>query len=368
MKFRLPIFFPSTSACALCATLALFPVIASAVEQPIRPRVVTEPTKHDTDDPAIWINRANPAESLVLGTDKDLDGALYVWGLDGKIKADKVVRGLVRPNNVDIAYGLMIGGRPVDVAVVTERYAHRLRVYRLPDMAPVDGGGIPVFENQSARECMGVALYTRPGDGALFAIVSRSDVGAPREGYLHQYRLVDDGTGTVRGVFSRAFGTWSGQKEVEAVAVDQELGHVYYSDETYGIRKYHADPSAEDAEDELALFGTEGFARDHEGISIYPTGPGTGYILVSDQQVNRFRIFKREGEPGRPHEHTFIKSILVSAMDSDGSDVTAADLGPAFPRGLFVAMSTDKTFHLYGWEDIAGSDLKVVPAAPHARH
>jgi len=52
------------------------------------PKVVTEPTKHDTDDPAIWINPADPAESLVLGTDKNTDGALYVWGLDGKIKHD----------------------------------------------------------------------------------------------------------------------------------------------------------------------------------------------------------------------------------------------------------------------------------------
>ena len=52
----------------------------------------------------------------------------------------------------------------------------------------------------------------------------------------------------------------------------------------------------------------------------------------------------------------------VSAVDSDGSDVTSVGLGPLFPKGLFVVMSTDKTFHFYGWEDIAGTDLKVVPA------
>jgi 3-phytase len=356
---------------AACLSLLTFAGTNSAqaapAPGPIKPRVITEPTKHDTDDPAIWINRANPAESLILGTDKNVDGALYVYGLDGRIRHDKVVRGIVRPNNVDVAYDLMVGGKPTDVAVLTERYGHRLRVYRLPDMAPIDGGGIPVFEGELARECMGIALYTRPSDGALFAIVSRSDYRAPLQGYLHQYRLVDDGTGTVRGVFTRAFGEWSGKKEIEAIAVDQELGYVYCSDETHGIRKYHADPAAKDAEDELALFGTEGFARDHEGISIYPTGPGTGYILVSDQQANRFRLFKREGEPGRPHEHTFIKSVLVEARDSDGSDVTAVALGPLFPKGLFVAMSTDKTFHLYGWEDIAGSDLKVVPVSPPPR-
>lgn len=326
----------------------------------IKPRIITEPVKYDTDDPAIWINRANPAESLVLGTDKNVDGALYVFGLDGKIQRDKVVRGLVRPNNVDVAYGLMLAGKPTDVAVVTERYAKRLRVYRLPDMAPIDGGGLPVFAGEVARDCMGVALYTRATDGAVFAIVSRSDYQSPRQGYLHQYRLIDDGTGTVRAVFTRAFGEWSGKKEIEAIAVDNELGFVYYSDESFGVRKYHADPMADDADEQLALLGEQGFLEDHEGISIYRTGPRTGYILVSDQQRNAFRIFPREGTSANPHEHPLIKSVNVSTSESDGSEVTNVAL-PNFPQGLFVAMSNGKVFHFYAWEDIAGADLKKTP-------
>lgn len=319
---------------------------------PVAPRVVTEAVRHDADDPAIWINPADPAQSLVLGTDKDADGALYVFGLDGKIRHDLTVRGLSRPNNVDIACGVMIGGRKTDVAVVTERYAHRLRVYRLPDMAAVDGGGIPVFEGELARDCMGIALWTRPADGALFAFVSRSDYQAPREGYLHQYRLVDDGAGTLRGLLVRRFGTWSGANEIESLAVDHELGYLYGSDETFGVRKYHADPLAEDAEDELAHFGTTGFAEDREGISIYPTGPGRGYLLVSNQAADTFRIFAREGAPGRPHDHPLLASVRLSTLDSDGSDVTNVSL-PGFPGGLFVAMSTDRTFHFYAWDDIA---------------
>jgi 3-phytase len=109
----------------LLIALLLGPVSAAKPGKPgpapgaLQPRVITEPTKHDTDDPAIWINRANPAQSLVLGTDKNVDGALYVFGLDGKIHHDKVVRGLVRPNNVDIAYDVRVGGKPTDIAVVT---------------------------------------------------------------------------------------------------------------------------------------------------------------------------------------------------------------------------------------------------------
>lgn len=334
------------------ALLPFLPVALAAAPEPVQPRVVTTVSRYDTDDPAIWVNRANPAESLVLGTDKDVDGALMVFGLDGVEKKDRSVRGLLRPNNCDIAYDIALGEGTADLVVVAERFAHRLRVYRLPDMAPVDGGGIPVFEGERARDVMGIALYRRPHDGAFFAIVSRSDFGAPQQGYLHQYRLVDDGTGTLRGVFVRAFGDWSGKKEIEALAVDNELGYVYASDETYGVRKYLADPAAEDAEDELAVFGTTGFARDHEGISIYPTGPGTGYILVSDQQANMFRIFTREGTVADPHEHALVGAVKLATLDSDGSEVTAAAI-PGFPGGLFVGMSTDQTFHFYAWEDIA---------------
>lgn len=324
----------------------------TVIAEPVAPRVVTTPSRYDTDDPAIWVNREDPAQSLVLGTDKDIDGALMVFGLDGVERKDLSVRGILRPNNVDLAYDIALGGGLVDVAVVAERYAQRLRVYTLPDMRPVDGGGIPMFEGERARDVMGIALYRRPADGALFAIVSRSDYMAPQHGYLHQYRLVDDGTGQLRGIFVRAFGEWSGKKEIEALAVDNELGYVYASDETHGIRKYLADPAAEDAEDELAQFGLTGFARDHEGISIYPTGPGTGYILISDQQANTFRIFPREGTATNPHDHPHLATVQLSTEDSDGSDVTAVEL-PGFPGGLFVGMSTDRTFQFYAWDDIA---------------
>ncbi|MDP3073461.1 MAG: phytase [Opitutaceae bacterium] len=319
----------------------------------IRPRVVTEPTRHDTDDPAIWINAADPAKSLVIGTDKDTDGALYVFDLEGKIV--QRVGDLKRPNNVDLAYGFMLGGKPTDIVVTTEREMKRLRVFSVPDMTGVDKGDLVVFGGDITRAPMGIALYKRPRDGAVFAIVGGKS--GPAQGYLAQYRLADDGAGRVAMTLVREFGAYSGKKEIEAIAVDAELGCVYYSDETFGVRKYAADPDAPDAGRELAVFGTSGYVSDHEGISIYKRPDGTGYLLVSDQQANRFRIYRREGEPGRPHEHVLIKTVPVSAIESDGSEVTAMALGPKFPHGLFVAMSTDRTFHYYAWEDIAGTDL-----------
>lgn len=333
-----------------CATETTPPVAPDA----LRPRVVTERVRHDTDDPAIWVHPTNPARSLVIGTDKDTDGALYVFDLEGKVV--QRVGGIARPNNVDLAYGFILGGKPTDLVITTERERQRLRAFRVPDMTPLDRGDLIVFEGDTTRAPMGLALYTRPRDGALFAIVSGKS--GPAEGYLAQYRLTDDGTGHLRMTRVREFGRFSGKAEIEAIAVDAELGYVYCSDEMYGVRKYAADPDAPDANRELAAFGTSGFASDHEGISIYKLDARTGYILVSDQQANRFRIYSREGTPANPHEHTLLKTVNVSAIESDGSEIVAQTLSPKFPGGLFVAMSEGGVFHYYAWADLAGSELK----------
>ncbi|MES2266847.1 MAG: phytase [Bacteroidota bacterium] len=324
----------------------------------IKPVIITEAVKYDTDDPAIWVNKADPTKSLIIGTDKDADGALYVFDLQGKIIKDKVVRGLQRPNNVDLAYGLMLNGKPTDIAITTERISHKLRIYSLPDMKPVDKGGIDVFVGETGmehRDLMGISIYTAK-NGKMYAIVGRKN-GPKTGGYIWQYLLGDDGTGNVKATLVRKFGEYSGKKEIESIAVDNELGYIYYSDEQTGVRQYYADP--EKGNQQLAIFGTTGFKADHEGISIYKLTDSTGYILVSDQGANRFQIFSREGTKQHPFEHKLLKIANVQATQSDGSDVVNVPLNGTFKHGLFVVMSDDRTFHYYRWEDIAGKELKV---------
>ena len=45
----------------------------------VKPLYVSDPVDFDTDDPAIWVNPNDPAQSLVIGTDKDSSGGLYVY-------------------------------------------------------------------------------------------------------------------------------------------------------------------------------------------------------------------------------------------------------------------------------------------------
>lgn len=318
---------------------------------PIAPAVITDTTLHDTDDPAIWINRDDLSKSLIIGTDKDEDGALYVFDLNGKEVPGKSIHGLKRPNNVDIEYGFSFGGKSIDIAVVAERLTHKIRVFSLPDMQAIDNGGLEVYQGETGeefRDLMGISCYKHP-DGKIDVIVGRKN--GPTDGtYLWQYRLSEK-SGKLHAEVVRKFGTYSGKNEIEAIAVDDELGYVYFSDEGVGIRKYYADPAK--GNEELALFGTEGFKEDHEGISIFKKDATSGFIIVSDQQVNSFRIFPREGQGKNPHDHPHLHTAKVQANESDGSDVTEIAL-PGFETGLFVAMSDNKTFHFYHWKDIAG--------------
>jgi 3-phytase len=331
------------------------------VAGPITPVVATEPVTDDADDPAVWVNTDDPARSLIFGTNKVKApaGSLVAFGLDGKTR--QVFAGLDRPNNVDVEKGLVVGGRLTDVAVVTERLKHRLRVFAIArdgsgftDVSSLDG--LRVFPGRSgeASEPMGIGLYRRRSDGAIFAIVSPKT--GPRDGYLQQYRLEDDGSGKVRAVYVRSFGRFSGSGEIEAVAVDDLLGYVYYADEGDGIHKYSADPDAPDANRELAHFGTTGFAGDREGIAIYQRNGETGYIVCTDQVAgnSEYHVYRREGAPGRPHDHSELVKIVSGGADAtDGIEIESAGL-PGFPKGLLVAMnSKGRNFLVYRWEDVA---------------
>ena len=326
----------------------------------LNPAVITDTLPGDSDDPAIWVSADDAAESLVFGTDKgDSTGGVYAFDLAGHIDRRRSVMPLKRMNNADVEYGFRFGQISADIVVATERNRMMLRVFAFSDMRAIDGGGIPVFAGDADRAPMGVAVYKRPRDGKVFAIVGGK--GGPAAGYLWQYEL-SVSKGRVTGTKVREFGSYSGRKEIEAIAVDDALGAVYYSDEGVGVRKYHADPDSGNAE--LALFATRGVREDHEGLAIYQRDATTGYLILSDQGANRVHIFPREGSGGDPHAHPLLAVIPVRAQQTDGLDATDQSLGAAFPKGMLAMMSNRGVFHFYRWEDVQAAIDRVRDSAP----
>lgn len=302
------------------------------------PNIITEQTLNDTDDPAIWINKKDPSKSIVFGTDKATNGAIYAFDLEGKIIENKTIRNIKRPNNVDLHYGFKINDSTrLDILVFTEREKQQIRVFSIPEMQPLDNGGIPVFAGESVenRYPMGVALYNSPIDSSMYAIVGRKT--GPLDNYLYQYKLIAN-KNKITGKLVRKFGKFSGKKEIEAIAVDSEMGFVYYSDEMHCIRKYYAEPNK--GNKEISCFGADRFLRDIEGIAIAKHKNGKGVLIVSDQQKGQFNLFDRQ-------TNVFIKAINLSTEETDGCAVVTTPLNNTFTSGLFVAMNDNKNFYYY---------------------
>src|SRR5918999_4552152 len=91
-------------------------VLSKAIE--IESAYSTAPLSNDPDDPAIWVHPTDPSRSLIIATMKVAApaGAIVAFGMDGQIR--QIISGIDRPNNIDVEYGVQLGGRRTDIAVV----------------------------------------------------------------------------------------------------------------------------------------------------------------------------------------------------------------------------------------------------------
>jgi 3-phytase len=319
--------------------------LSKAVSTKIKPAIVTEKVPNDSDDPAIWYNRKAPSKSLILGTDKHENGGIYAFGLDGKIIAEKTISPVARPNNIDIEYGFPMGDSSIDIAVFTERLREKIRIISLPDMRYIDGGGIPVFVGEDSpdfRAPMGIALYKSRSTGDIHAIVSRKN--GPTDGsYLWQYRLTLLNDSTVGGSLIQRFGDYSGGGEIEAIAIDDARGIIYYSDESFGIRRYRF--TSDTSLIPLTSFGQTGFGEDREGIAILQGYNSQDWLIISDQQAHTFNRYIIDPVLEKPPTRGRVWNL--STIETDGCEVLSDSLSPRFTKGIFVAMSEGGEFHIY---------------------
>src|SRR4030095_144 len=124
----------------------------------------------------------------------------------------------------------------------------------------------------------------------------------------------------------------------EGCVADDELGHFYISEETVAIWKYGAEPEAGAARPAVDKAGAGRLVADIEGLAIAYGKDGKGYLIASSQGNNSFVIYRREGQ------NEYIKTFRVvpghnldAVEETDGIEVTTANLGPAFPQGVFIA-------------------------------
>jgi 3-phytase len=290
------------------------------------------------DDPAVWVHPSNPALSTVIGTDKR--GGLAVYGLDGQ-QLQYVPDG--RLNNVDLRAGFPIGGRSIALVAASNRN-NTIALYQVNPTTRL-------LEHIAARSIAtgvgyGACMYRSPASGKYYYF------GNSEQGAVEQWELFATSAGKVDATKVREFDVGS---QTEGCVADDQLGHLYIGEESKGIWKYGAEPTAGETRTQVDKTGSGGhLAADVEGLAIYDAGAGRGYLIASSQGDNTYVIYRREAANAYVATFEIVAAGRIDAVSqTDGIAVTSANLGPAFPQGLFIAQD--------GENDNCNQNFKFVP-------
>lgn len=343
----------------------------------------------DADDPAIWVHPTDPAQSLIIGALKN--GGLDVYDLDGQVLQSISPEG-ARFNNVDVQYGFTLGDRTVDLAVFTDRYGDKLIFFaidpatrQLTDVTdPANPlvftpAGQPSDEETTAY---GIALYRSASSGKLYAFVTQRD-----RLQIVQVEVIDNGNGLIGFTPVRMITLpapdGEAEPQSEGMVADHELGIIYIAQEDVGIWKFAAEPDAS-AEGQLiypVAPAGDTLTADAEGLTIYYTAEGKGYLLASSQGDNRFSVYTREGD------NAYLGSFFIGdeanpidgAQECDGAQVINVPLGDRFPQGLLVVHdgqnlpeylveddgemeNANTSFKFVPWEAVANAFVEITGA------
>jgi 3-phytase len=293
------------------------------------------------DDPSIWRNAADPAASLIVGTDKK--AGLYVYGLDGKVR-HFLNAGAV--NNVDLREGVALPGGQGILVVASDRndlLRAKLALFRL-DPASGKLAAIGAVE-AGAGEAYGLCLYRESEALYAFAVM--------KDGTVNQI-LLELGGAQPSGRIVRSMKLAS---QSEGCVADERSHRLYVAEELAGIWRFDAKASGATAGTRIAAVDGKQLIADAEGLALAPIGETGGYLIASSQGDNAYTVYSLANEAyvGR---FRIAKGAVGSTEETDGIDLLLGDFGPAYPAGLFVAQDgrnapAAQNFKLVSWADIA---------------
>ena len=288
------------------------------------------------DDPAIWRNPADPAASLIVGTDKK--AGLYVYGLDGRTRSFLDVG---RVNNVDLRGDVEWNGRRIILVAASNRNDVANAAIDLFELDPASAVLRPLGKVAAgAGEAYGLCLYRAPDALHAFMVI--------KDGSIRQVRLGPNGGTVVR--------TLKLASQSEGCAVDEARARLYAGEEAGGLFRFDARADGPVAGVLLAPADGKRLVADVEGIALAPDGKGGGHLVVSSQGDNAYAVWAL-GEERYLGRFRIAPGALGATEETDGIDLADGDFGPGFPGGLFVAQDgrnapRAQNFKLIAWADV----------------
>lgn len=277
------------------------------------------------DDPAIWLHPQDPSRSRVLGTDKQ--GGLLVYDLQGKQLQDLRIG---RVNNVDVRAGFDLGTRRVDLAVASNRDHNSLHFFAIDRASGTlsDLGQAPT----PLSEIYGLCMFQEPG-GTIHAIANDKD------GTFVQYRL-DGSSGRVEATLARQFKVAS---QPEGCVADDRGQRLFVGEEDVAV--WVLDARAEVPADLQKVISVGDVVHDDiEGLAIYQGAAGD-YLVISSQGNDSYVVVDAQAPyalRGAFRIGPDAARGIDGASETDGLEVTSANLGGPWSQGMLVVQDGRK--------------------------
>lgn len=308
----------------------------------VSPRGETTPVGTEAqdaaDDPAIWRNPADPAASLIVGTDKK--AGLYVYGLGGETRS---FLDAGRVNNVDLKADVMVGGSRQIVVVASDRNDLAQAKFALFTLDPRAGtlrslGTLPAGPGEAYGTCLAML------DNALHGFMVAKD------GTIRQYSIDLAGQPSATLVRTMKLATQS-----EGCAVDESLKRLYVAEEDRGLWRFDL---AGDRSAPVLVAPADGkkLVADVEGVAVASHGRGGGYLVVSSQGDNAYAVWSL-GDERWLGRFRIAASGYGATEETDGIELQLGDFGSSYPGGLFIAQDgvnapSAQNFKLVAWADV----------------
>ncbi|WP_394728766.1 phytase [Altererythrobacter sp. GH1-8] len=326
----------STGLVAACATTPIKGNPAVEVTALAETLPVGTTNEDAADDPAIWHNAANPAASLIVGTDKK--AGLHVYALDGSQKTF-LDAGLV--NNVDL----------VELA---------------------DGSIMVAASDRTDPATAHVFLALLNGETGALSPLGRYPIAAG-EGYglcmaqpavngsVRVFSPVKDGS-IVQTIFTPGEGSWKAESlllhklasQPEGCVHDVRTDTLYVGEEMAGIWAFNL--KVDGAPRLVAAIDNAQLVADVEGLALAPQGDNGGYLIASSQGDNAYAIYRLPDitPVGR---FRIAAGPFGAAEETDGIALDIRSFGETYPLGVFVAQdgrngSAAQNFKLVSWADV----------------
>jgi 3-phytase len=315
-------------------------VVAAAVET----TPVPQKRNYDSaDDPAIWVHPGNPEKSIIIGTDKK--GGMVTYNLRGEELYYYFTGNM---NNCDLRYGYRINGGTVDIVAASNRSFHSISLFKIHQNGMLDTLHSRIIQSEMTDEVYGLAMYKSKKTGKFYVFINS------KSGEVEQWELFNDH----KRVDAKLVRSFSLGTQTEGMVADDEAGNLYIGKEEAGIWKFNAEPhgGSEGAFIENSSEDNQNIKYDIEGLAIYDTGNGNGYLVASSQGNYSYAVFERRGNNKYLGSFRITDGKIDGVEETDGIEITSSPLGPRFPKGALVVQDG----YNYDGRKKKGQNFKIV--------